>query len=143
MGILLLMVSAIFITSCNKINAEDNDEELIVSYELDPELEARINAEHLEQCGWKLINKNTTIFYGLYNGAAVFFLPGDADWIETHTISCVEFKYRNSWMMKVYKDGVFYDMVKDIDAIFKNKVLNQRHIELIGEKHRSTHGITD
>lgn len=143
MGILLLMVSAIFITSCNKTNAEDNDEELIVSYELDPELEARINAEHLEQYGWELINKNVTIFYGLYNGAAVFFLPGDAHWEEKHTISYVEFKYNYSWMMKVYKDGVFYDMVKDIDAIFKNKVLNQRHIELIGEKHRSTHGITD
>ena len=104
--------------------------------ELTEELKDRIKADYFKEFGHELFFGEELLnkFYGLYNEAAVFFIVGAADWNKVVTISGVEFGYKNSWTILVWKDGVFYDL-EEIETIFDAGVLTQKDLEKIGIIH--------
>jgi hypothetical protein len=107
--------------------------------ELSKELESRIKADYLQKFGHELyfgeqlLNK----FYGLYNGAAIFFIAGDDAVLKTVTISDLEFSYSYGWTIMLWKDGVFYDL-ENIEIIFDAGVLTQSDLIKIAAIHANT-----
>jgi len=99
--------------------------------EMDEALENRIKQDYLQEFGRGFWFDR---FYGLYSGAAVFFIPGDDTAIKTAIISGVEFSYSHGWTILVWKDGSFYDL-EDIENIFDAGILTQNDIERIGAIH--------
>ena len=97
-------------------------------------LETDHGAQYDSPCGDGSLNK----FYGLYNGAAVFFVAGDSCAIKTAIISGVEFSYSYGWTILVWKDGASYDL-ENTEALFNAGILTQRDIEQIGIIHAKAH----
>ncbi len=106
------------------------------SGQLSSELENLIKADYLKEFGHELVYGEDSVnkFYGLYDGAAVFFLEGDAMVIKTIKISGVEFSHHNDWRIIVWKESVFYNL-EDIDLIFEKGILTQDDVEQIGLVH--------
>ena len=93
----------------------------VIPEELSEELESRIKADYLKEFGHEFCFDK---FYGLYNGAAVFFIQGVTDAVKVVTISGLVFSYHTGWTILVWKDGVFYNL-ENIETIFDAGVLTQ------------------
>ncbi len=98
---------------------------------IDKELDKTIMQDYLTQFGRAFLYEK---FYGIYDGAAVFFIPGDDCRVKTVTISGVEFSYNYGWTILVWKDGKFYNL-ENYELILENSILTQKDIEEIGKVH--------
>ena len=102
-----------------------------VESKLSEELRDQIKADYLNEFGHEFCFDR---FYGLYKGAAVFFIQGVQDWVKVVTISGIEFGHTNGWTILVWKDGVFYNL-ENIEPIFEAGILTQGDLEQIGIIH--------
>lgn len=109
--------------------------------ELNKELEERIRQDFLKQNEFKTIYDEDTspgFFYGLYNGAAVFFQNTGEMYEKTSYICDLPFIYNYGWRIIVWKDGNFYDLEKT-DTILENHILTIDDIEKIHNIHSELH----
>ena len=118
------------------VHAETNASEATEEDEMTAELENRIKEDYLQEFGYELYFGDELLnkFYGLYNGAAVFFIAGADAAEKTAIISGVAFSYNYGWTILVWKDGIFYDL-EDIEVIFDAGILTQNDLEQIGAVH--------
>lgn len=119
LGVALIMCLGIF-SGCG-----DNIEPLST------EQEAQIKQDYLQEFGTEFYHDR---YYGLYNGAAVFFVSGDAAVVKTVMISGLKFSYGYSWTILVWKDSIFYNL-EDIETIFEAGVLTQADLRKIAAIH--------
>ena len=114
LSFMILLVMVFLLSSCNR-----ND--------LNEELEMEIKQDYFQQYGFEL---NTSEFYGLYKGAAVFFIPGTSTVLTSVTISGLKFSYTSSFEILVWKDGFFYNL-QNIETIFEEEILTQNDLKSI------------
>lgn len=109
----------------------------VVVEELDKELEERIKIDFSKQNEFTRsydIDTSIGLFYGIYNGAVVFFMPTGEMYEKTSYISGLPFYYSSGFRIIVWKDGKFYDLEKP-DIIFENHILTINDIERIHTIH--------
>ena len=106
-------------------------------YKLDEALKKAIAQDYLQEFGTQFW---LDVFYGLYNGAAVFFERNGDMYGEKIIVSGVKFSFNEGWRIFVWKEGRFYN-IKEIDRIFEEGVLTQSDVERLGVIHVEIHGV--
>ena len=117
----ILSLVVLFIMVFSSFSCNNND------LELNEELENIIKEDYFQQYGYEL---NNHIFYGIYNEAAVFFIPLITREVKTVTISGLEFSYNSGWEIIVWKSGDFYNL-ENIETIFEEGILTQKDLKRI------------
>ena len=116
LGLIMLFIMVFSSSSCNNSDLELNEE-----------MENQIKEDYFQQYGFQLEDYK---FYGLYNEAAVFFIPYATREVKTVTISGLEFSYKSGWEILVWKAGTFYNL-ENIETIFEERILTQKDLERI------------
>ncbi len=111
---------------CKKDNLQMDEKQILTKELLD-----KINQDYLSEYKRNFYYDH---FYGIYSGAAAFFIGGDDCVIKTVKISNVEFSYNYGWTILVWKDGKFYNL-ENYELILENSILTQKDIEEIGKVH--------
>lgn len=142
--ILLLVICAVSISSC----AEKPNESSEVDTTPDPyagfndwsdEMEAEIKQaywmmSHIDLSGFKA-DELPMYYFGVYSGYAVVLPNGVAnDVVIDKTVGGYEFKYGNSNIILMYKDGAF----AYLEDVFAEGKITKDDLDLIYEKYMST-----
>ncbi len=108
--------------------------------EIRGELEGSIKNDYYQKYHQDLDyhHKGKSKIYGIHNGAPVFFISIPWDACKCSVIAGVKFEFIQQWHLRVWKEGIFYDLETELEVIFNERILTQTDIEYIGYIHNKT-----